>query len=188
MPFFTRLTPNENQWRNPSGRNWKCQGNLYEAEHGFGWEEWLLKDYWDGKQICKGFIQALNGQNHHIEQIDELHLCTRICFGNEQATLFYVGNIKNIRVIPPDQRGLTQEKIQTYQQDLADVGVAWPNDGMELNSINIEFKRNDVQFVFDANNQNRTMELMPLQMFFNLFDLDNHPNIAGQVEQIQNYI
>ena len=70
MPhYLSRLTPNFLCWDKPSGRDGKCNGELFEMTNDFGWEEWLLKDYHANKNkpeyLCEGFIQAFNGKNQN---------------------------------------------------------------------------------------------------------------------------
>ena len=74
--YFTRLTPNFNNWEKPSGRDGKCTGAnpLYEEINGFGWEEWLFEDCHLNKNnpehTCFGFLEAFNQKNKNKRYIE----------------------------------------------------------------------------------------------------------------------
>jgi hypothetical protein len=147
--YFTRLTPNENNWQKPSGRAGKCGLDIkspYEGINGFGWEEWFLSDYYAGKEICVGFIQAFNGKNKHVTSVDIIHLYTRICDG-KKAKQFYVGYIKDVQVLPENQRAASNSQKKQRLTDLNAVVINFPdNDLMWEKCFNIQFERKNVVF------------------------------------------
>ena len=79
---WTRLTPNANGWVKPSGACGKCRtpnGNLFEGEHGFGFEEWLFNPAHRDGAWQFGYIQALKAKKHAGRSFAKLQLITRIC-------------------------------------------------------------------------------------------------------------
>jgi hypothetical protein len=187
---FTRLTPNENNWQKPSGRGGKCRSAnpsnpLYEQRHGFGWEEWLFEDYQSGKETCVGFLQAFNDKNKHITSIEIIHLYTRICNGIEPKQ-FYVGCIKDVKVLPENLRAASTQKKEQKQKDLKEVKITnFPDDEpMWDNCFNIQFERKNV--VYHENFLEKEIQLNRGQFRFSLYDLEDpkHGNILQQINNI----
>lgn len=177
---FTRLTPNENNWQKPSGRGGKCRAAdsikpLYEEINHFGWEEWFFEDYHAGKEICLGFLQAFNDKNKHITSVEIIHLYTRICDGNEPKQ-YYVGYIKDVKVLPENQRAASTQQKESKQKDLKDSEIIdFPNDDpMWDKCYNIQFERKNT--VFHENFLENEIQLNRGQFRFSLYDLDSHPN------------
>lgn len=177
---FTRLTPNENKWQKPSGRVGKCRAAdptkpLYEEVNGFGWEEWLFADYHAGKETCIGFLQAFNDKNRHVTSVDIIHLYTRICDGN-QPKQYYVGYIKEVKVLPKNQRTISKQLKASRQNDLKDAKISnFPdNDPMWEKCFNIQFERKNVFFA--KNLLENEINLHKWQFRFSLYDLIDHPN------------
>jgi hypothetical protein len=82
MTYLTRITFNSNNWLLPSGRHDKCPGtNLFEAIHGFGFEEWWRNENFrlveDGKVYQYGFLQSLNVLHVDPRDLDIVYLYTR---------------------------------------------------------------------------------------------------------------
>lgn len=184
--FFTRLTPNENKWQKPSGRVGKCRAAdptkpLYEEVNGFGWEEWLFADYHVGKETCIGFLQAFNDKNRHVTSVDIIHLYTRICDGNEPKQ-FYVGYIKEVKVLPKNQRTISKQLKASRQNDLKDAKISnFPdNDPMWEKCFNIQFESKNV--VFHKNFLEKEIQLNRGQFRFSLYDLNIHPNFLIQLQ------
>lgn len=188
MEYITRLTPNDNKWEKPSCKKGKCCFNnmdLYECQHGFGWEEWLLKDFWAGKKECKGFVQALNG-NDDKKTIKRLHLYTRICNSPNNKVNMYVGYIDNVNIIPSNHRALTKIEIGIRTADLNQCGLAIPNDGMVDKAYNIEFNRNDVHLCLKNGTPQYTLNLAQGQYRFGLYDINfKHMNIGKQIKRFK---
>jgi hypothetical protein len=182
--YFTRLTPNFNDWQKPSGRDGKCNAvdsakPLYEQTHGFGWEEWLFQDYHAGKETCLGFLQAFNGKNKAVNSVDEIHLYTRICDSKNPKHL-YIGYIKDVQVLPVNQRAATKAQKDSKMRDLKDVKITdFPaNDSMWQNCFNIQFERKNVILL----NAPREIKLERGQFRFSLYDLSKHTNILNQIK------
>lgn len=178
--YFTRLTPNENNWEKPSGRHGKCRAAdstkpLYEQMHGFGWEEWLFQDYHAGKETCLGFLQAFNGQNEDFQSFDEIHLYTRIC-DSKKPKHFY---IKDVQVLPVNQRAATKEQKDSKMRDLkAEKITDFPvNDSMWQKCFNIQFERKNVILLKAP----REIKLESGQFRFSLYDLSKHTNFLNQI-------
>jgi hypothetical protein len=184
---FTRLTPNENNWQKPSGRAGKCcaanpANPLYEEVNHFGWEEWLLEDYHTGKEICVGFLQAFNGKNRHVKSVEIIHLYTRICDGNDSKQ-FYVGYIKDVKVLPEEQRAASINQKEKKQKQLVEAGITnFPvNDEMWKQCFNIQFERKNV--VFHDNFLEKEINLYKWQFRFSLYELNDHPNFLININK-----
>jgi hypothetical protein len=181
--YFTRLTPNSNQWKKPSGADQKCcSSNLYECVNGFGWEEWLLEDYHASKEVCRGYIQAFNSNSAENKTISKLHLYTRICT-NKKSTNRYVGYIENVKIIPLNKRGASKEKITQRLKDLEDVKINCisANDPMWDRCFNIEFRRSDFRPV--PSSSECEIRLKPGQFRFGLYDLSKHSNFIQEIKE-----
>ena len=186
---FTRLTPNTKNWQKPSGRAGKCRAAnpanpLYEELNHFGWEEWLFEDYHAGKEICLGFLQAFNDKNRHVKSVEIIHLYTRICNGNEPKQ-FYVGYIKDVKVLPENQRAASDSQKKQRLTDLNAVEINFPvNDEMWEKCFNIQFERKNV--VFHDNFLKKEIQLNRGQFRFSLYDLEDpkHRNAEKQINKI----
>jgi hypothetical protein len=181
---FTRLTPNENNWQKPSGRVGKCRAAnsvnpLYEERNHFGWEEWLLEDYHAGKEICVGFLQAFNGKNRHVKSVKIIHLYTRVSDGNDSKQ-FYVGYIKDVKVLPENQRVASDSHKKQRLTDLNAVDINFPvNDEMWDKCFNIQFEQKNV--VFHENFLEKEIQLNRGQFRFSLYDMIYHQNFLTQI-------
>lgn len=182
--YFTRLTPNFNNWKQPSGRDGKCKSSnpqipLYEEVNGFGWEEWLFEQYHIHKHEsefeCKGFIQAFNQKNHTISKIDRLYLYTKVCdYKKEIHGNFYIGYIDNVSRI----KYLAKEN-EEVRNILTKVGIK--HNGyipMLPFAINISFKVKDVHVDFDGVFK-RQFRLERGQYRFGLYNIEGHKNFSG---------
>jgi hypothetical protein len=197
--YLTRLTPNFNNWRKPSGREGKCgspEGPLYEGRRGFGWEEWLLNDYYkpnnqlDG--YCYGFIQAFHKMNQAKAKIDRLYLYTKVCDGKSKSN-YYLGYIDNVEVLkhPFTKKSLNDKKLafcKKAEQDLQQLKITdYQNDLTQMCSedtlYNVRFKPNDVQ-IKDFAFQIRPINMARGQARFKLYDLDRHANL---INELNNY-
>lgn len=185
--YFTRLTPNSNDWKKPSGRDGKCNATkfsepLYEQTNGFGWEEWLFQDYHAGKETCVGFLQAFNDKNLHITSVDIIHLYTRISKVN-MPKQFYVGYIKDVKVLPLHQRAASTKKKELKHKDLKDAKITdFPlDDSMWGQCFNIQFERKNVFFA--KNFLENEINLHKWQFRFALYDLNDHPNILTEINK-----
>lgn len=185
--YFTRLTPNFLNWERPSGRDGKCKSNdsttpLYEEINGFGWEEWLFAEYHihssDNEFVCKGFVQALNQQNNHINLIDRLYLYTKVCYNQNgiKPGTYYVGYIDNVTHIAPIGKQLNEVNLA-----LNKVCLNFDNHDRMLDlALNTLFKVKDVHLNF-GNVFNQPIQLLRGQYRFNLYDIVNHPNFLNQI-------
>jgi hypothetical protein len=178
--YITRLTPNQLGWERPSGRLGKCRGSvypIYEQRNGFGWEEWLLADYWAGHETCRGFIQALNEQNQQIETIDALHLYTRYCDEKKNKQNNYIGCINNVRVLPPQERTIQHatEKAE-YNKHLEQAGLPPldPDYAMWQHACNLQFNRNDVSLFLNERQPHKINPLDRNFYRFALYDVEKH--------------
>lgn len=182
--YLTRLTPNFNSWKKPSGREGKaCNQNspnrLYECANGFGWEEWLFNDYHinlnDKEALCFGFIQAFNRRREDLKHIKKLHLYTLVGENNQgiKEGPHYIGYINNVSRVEYQRRSFDE-----VSNDLADVDLSISeNDPMVDFAINISFKVKDVKVDFKSvfNGEQRT--LRPGQYRFAIYPLDQHQEL-----------
>ncbi len=189
LECFTRLTANFNDWKKPSGTNGKCRAAdstnpLYEQTYGFGWEEWLFQDYQAGKETCLGFLQAFNNKNKEINSVEIIHLFTRIC-DRKKPKQFYVGYIKDVKVLPPNQRAASTKSKESKHDDLKDAKITdFPmDDPMWGQCFNIQFERKNVFFA--KNFLENEIKLHKWQFRFSLYDLNDHPNF---LTEINNYL
>jgi hypothetical protein len=194
--LITRLTPNSNKWQKPSGPIGKCgrpKGPPYEGEMGFGWEEWLLNDFFNPDNqlegFCYGFIQAFHKKNKAKSKIDQLHLYTRVCNGKRSST-FYLGYINNVEILAQPYtnsaliekkeqfaskagKDLVELKIAGFQPDLAELSESY-------NLFNVRFKKSDVH-IADFDFEKREIKLPHGWYRFNLYDLNSSPQLMRQI-------
>lgn len=138
-----------------------------------------------GKETCVGFLQAFNDKNRHVTSVDIIHLYTRICDGNEPRQ-FYVGYIKDVEVLPKNQRSTSTQHKEQKQKDLKDAEITdFSNvDPMWKKCFNIQFERKNV--VFYKNLLENEIQLNRGQFRFSLYDLEDpkHGNILQQINNI----
>ncbi len=189
--YFSRLTPNFNNWNKSSGRDGKCTAvdpnkPLYEETHGFGWEEWLFEEYYENltkpEYICNGFVQAFNHQNQDKDHVDRLYLYTKLCknkMGHDPGC-YFVGYIDNVKRIEPITK--VQREVQ------ADLSARDIHDNLFIPMLsfakNISFKVKDVHVEFPMVYQ-QPIQLIRGQFRFSLYDLNDHPNF---LTEINNYL
>ena len=190
--YFTRLTPNFNNWKQPSGRDGKCKSSnpkkpLYEETNGFGWEEWLFEQYHIHKHEsefeCNGFIEAFNKQNQKIDKVKRLYLYTKLC-NNTKGIMpgnYYVGYIDNVS--PIKNIAKTNEEVHNT---LTNVGIM--HDGyipMLPFALNISFKVKDVHVDFEGVFK-RPIRLERGQFRFSLYDMNKHTNFIVAISKYTN--
>ena len=186
MEYLTRLTPNFLCWKRPSGSEGKCSGKLFEDTNsygnGFGWEEWLLKDYHANKKnsehLCEGFIQAFNGKNQN-RVVKTLHLYTRVCINQSgiQSGCYYLGYVENIQ-------------IGNYgKYNASDIKTDLRNVGLKLNSSvevrNVQFKVKDVHLVCLDKTLKTNIYPQVGQFRFALYDLKTHQNLQKEIKKLR---
>lgn len=99
MRYKTRITFNSNDWKEPTGRFDKCQGNtLFEYKNGFGFEEWWNNNNFQiqiNSEIYQfGFLQALNVKTVKPREIDSITLYTKF-----ESEYRIVAIIKNVTIL-----------------------------------------------------------------------------------------
>ena len=196
--YLTRLTPNLNKWKKPSGRTGKCGLDIkspYEGINGFGWEEWLFYDFHNPENqldgYCYGFIQAFHKMNKAQERLDRLYLYTRVCNGVSK-TDFYIGYIDNIEILkqPFTHKNLLAKKekfCKKAEQDLININISgYKKDLLEMCSedtlFNVRFKSEHVH-ILDFEFQDRPITLQRGQSRFKLYDLDKHSNVLTEINK-----
>jgi hypothetical protein len=187
--YFTRLTPNFNNWEKPSGRDGKCrsanaQKPLYEEINGFGWEEWLFEDYRLNKNnpehTCFGFLEAYNQQNENKSPADRIYLYTKVGANDKCIApgCYYVGYIDNVQRI--DLKSKSESDIIT---DLKAVDLHHIDfSPMLLFAKNISFKVKDVHVNFNHVFK-RPIQLNRGQFRFGLYDVEKHINFLTKIKR-----
>ncbi len=186
---FTRLTPNTKNWNKPSGKVGKClavntSNRLYEELNQFGWEEWLFEDYNAGNKTCLGFLQAFNNKNNHVTSVEIIHLYTRVC-DRKKAKQFYVGYIKDVKVLHENQRIVSEKQKMQRLADLNAVNINFSSaDSMWNKCFNIQFEMKNV--VFHDNFLKKEIQLNRGQFRFSLYDLKDlkHTNINQEINKL----
>ena len=184
--YFTRLTPNSENWRKPTGVDGKCSSaKLYEAEYGFGWEEWLFEEYYlnlnDPNYRCKGFIQAFNKKNKS-RKIQRLYLYTKECNSKNPAAFscYYVGYIENIEVIDSMARPKSE-----VEPTLSQAGITHDKYNCMLkHAYNIKFSVKDVHIIKKIDPE-CTIKLNKGQVRFALYDIHSHQNFIKELESLK---
>jgi hypothetical protein len=180
--YFTRLTPNFNNWKAPSGRDGKCHAAnptkpLYEETHGFGWEEWLFEEYFaqiDNPEFeCKGFLEAYNQQNENNSHAVRIYLYTKVCSNKKgiDPGCYYVGYIDNVQRIESLRKDENEVRRELTAVDINH------NEFIDMLPFakNISFKVKDVHINFN-NVFQQPIQLHRWQFRFALYDLNDHPN------------
>jgi hypothetical protein len=184
--FFTRLTSNFNNWKNPTGRDGKCQSQsvaLYEEIHGFGWEEWLFEEYHANKSkpnhICHGFVQAFNNKNPNIV-IERLYLYTKVGKNKNgiKPGCYYVGYIDNVKKIEP-----IENNNEIVCQQLNSVGISTKGyKAMLSKAYNLTFQVKDVHINFPKV-YCQSIKLARGQYRFGLYDVVVHRNFLKEINK-----
>ena len=193
--YFTRLTPNFNDWKQPSGKDGKCKSSnpqkpLYEELNGFGWEEWLFEEYFEHKSdnefVCKGFVEAYNKDEVSKDKIDRLYLYTKVCGNKQKITpgCYYVGYIDNVTPIKPESKIKQQVKSALSVVGIVDTKL----EDMLLSALNITFKVNDVHVCFPKVFE-RPLELKRCEFDyqFKLFKLGDFPSFSEKIFKYTNH-
>jgi hypothetical protein len=180
MEYITRLTPNFLCWERPSGPDGKCNGNLFEAEWKFGWEEWLLRDFHFNRDNfdfrCSGFVEAFNGSRAE-KLLATLHFYTRVGLNSQGITPgnYYVGRIDNIKT--GLRNGLSVNQISA---DLQAVGInRFPAPPL----WNVQFLVKDVHILCSKDFILCPIQLAQGQGRFGLYDLEQHQNLKKQINK-----
>lgn len=156
--YFTRLTSNTNKWEFPYGPFGKCtNANLFEAQFGFGFEEWLMNKRNREGEFQYGYIQAFTAECHRGLFFKNVMLYTRIEI-NGVCTNYRVGVVKELYALQNhDLNGfLNPERVGAMRNDLNNVQLdAYEFDRQlgldQLNIINVRFRLADGNFEFDEN-------------------------------------
>jgi hypothetical protein len=189
--YFTRLTPNFNDWNKPSGRDGKCNASdptkpLYEEMRGFGWEEWLFEEYFENlsnpEYVCNGFVEAFNQKNKDKEHVDRLYLYTKLCNNNMgyKPGYYFVGYIDNVERIDPIPKLHNEVQADLIAVDLNHNGFL----PMLPFAKNISFKVKDVHVKFPLVYK-QPIRLNRGQFRFSLYDLNDHPNFLTTINDSQ---
>ena len=123
MPYFARVTPNNNDWTSPSGHAGKCPGTPnepnFECFAGFGFEEWFRNpcfqemdengDIWQyGYLQCFKLAKGNHLQNNQDTLFEDVCLWTRYCIdgceGGNVGQAFPVAYISEIVVLNDESR------------------------------------------------------------------------------------
>jgi hypothetical protein len=138
MAYRTRLTPNTNDWKTPSGRYGKCPGiNNWECLAGFGFEEWYRSELFretdeKGKVWQYGYWQCFQTLTSHPpgEYIDftvHTRVCPKGCTGNNKGEWYEVAHYKRVFVLSENERASASIRfangILQIRKTLGNLGV-----------------------------------------------------------------
>lgn len=188
--YITRITPNYNRWRTPSGIDGKCcsktSPKLYEYESGFGWEEWLFNSRNRIREYQYGFLECFNKQNFDVEvNYEEVYLYTRKCIKDtNKGTTYLVVKINNLKKLSYVE---AQEKDDYFKGAIKIMQTEIPNTkNSNLRPtpsnyvFNVKFKIEDAFFISEET------ELRISNYRFNMIELDNenknHVSILNEIE------
>jgi hypothetical protein len=147
-----------NRWEHPSGPYGKCtNANLFEAQFGFGFEEWLMNKRNREGEFQYGYLQAFTARSHQGQWFSKVMLYTRMQI-NGICTNFRVGVIEKLYVLQNHELNgfLNHERVEAMRNELVHVQLDPEEfdrqlDLDHLNIINVKFKMSDVKFEFDEN-------------------------------------
>jgi hypothetical protein len=196
--YLTRLTPNQNNWINPSGPIGKCglkKKSPYEGKTHFGWEEWLFRDLLNPSLqlngYCYGFIQAFHGKNKEQTFIENLYLYSRECKGPNSKT-YLTGSISNVEIVKTKlltkdeefkiEGFIKQVKCDLNSPDFIDYTSDFIQMCKEKSLYNVRFKPEDVKLL-KTDIDSRQFELPHGWYRFNLYNLHKTPKFQAQLNQ-----
>lgn len=150
----SRIVWNSNGWKMPSGREGKSTIAGYEAEHGYGLDEWLFDSSREIEEYIYGFLPSVyEDYNTNIgKQMDIILFCRN----GKDGKNYWVGKLRNVDVLTKMQaadalkifveRGL-------YQQMHDDIALCGLNpeslddwyDGTPEKLINVRFPKDSLQ-------------------------------------------
>jgi hypothetical protein len=154
--IYARLSYNSNNWQSPSGRIGKSRNKTtFEANHGFGFEEWLFDPNSLTDGYYYGYIEGIK-QNYVVgDEQNTLKLYTLqyvIPFAKAQRQ--FVGEIKDwLKVDWPENQKIVRVwqksgRIKYMRQQLEDVKAdlvpfdvaADEKNANQIQLVNIKFK------------------------------------------------
>ena len=108
--YITRLCWNEHRWERPSGSAVKLERGTFNAEFGFGFEEWLFSssvpiDGWRYR-----FVQGVNKSQKRLAGKD-INLFFFTIDANKDR--FLVGEIQQCQVLTLDQANAAHERLES---------------------------------------------------------------------------
>jgi hypothetical protein len=176
MSYITRLTWNSKDWNLPSGfSNKSVKNENYEADSGFGWEEWLFNSNHVLNGYQYGFIQCFTAKSHRGKIFTDLHLYTRKIELNGNATLLYVGMIKKIEVLSlsdPHHSDLISHNKARMRKELANTNAKlkfFDKEKVEIGKwFNVRFKASDVEFNKNYKTSNLPINLTNFRLMYKL--------------------
>ncbi len=154
---IARVCWNTNGWERPSGREGKSSNDSYEAEKGFGHEEWLL----DRTKICDdgyhyAFLEPL--RRSAFEGYKDIHIYT---YTPDKKRL-YVGCIKDAEYVSP---GKAEEIWKQYVSRGWDKSMIKDLDRCGISFVNPPFERLNVRFKFE-----KFVDYTAQRLFISSFD------------------
>jgi len=176
MTYITRLIWNLNNWETPSGFADKSKnaGN-YEADSGFGWEEWLFNPNHQLNGYQYGFIQCFTAKSHRGKIFTDLHLYTRKFETNGNATLLYVGLMKKIEVLSlsdPHHSNLVSHHKARMRKELENTNAKlkfFDKEEVEIGKwFNVRFKASDFEFNKNYKTSNLPINLTDFSLMYKL--------------------
>ncbi len=151
---IARICWNENKWKNPSGKSGKSENKeLFEAQNGFGFEEWIFDfdTLIDGYKYA--FLQPINTKNHaHSGQEYAIHL---YAYDKWKSQSVSIAKVSKVQCLTESEANSVYEKLRsnsTLEQMISDVQSVGADANLlqtlpAINCFNIRFRPRDVKFV-----------------------------------------
>jgi hypothetical protein len=122
-----RLCWNKDFWQQPTGREGKVtKAGAFEAQYGYGHEEWLF-DLSTAREGWKyGFIQALNNSRNYAGETLDLLLYT---VDDKTRSRYWVASVRNVQVLTADEAAAAvrllerTEVLSSMRQQVRDMGL-----------------------------------------------------------------
>ena len=164
MAKLARICWNTNEWTKPSGVEGKSTADCFEAQCGYGFDEWLfdISRFIDGYHYA--FLRPLNAECHRIERnLGDIHLYTI----SPPKEIQYVGYIS-------DAQGVTKKKsvaiyngyvsrgwVDEMKSEVKSVGGVFDENFESEKWFNVKFKPENLHLNDSANRQVIRRELIP---------------------------
>ena len=175
-----RICWNDKDWEQPSGRRGKSKTSPFEAQFGFGFEEWLFdtSKLIDGYHY--GFVEALNGRRRELRERMDLHLFT---INGDTSDRLWLGVIRSVTAVAGAEASTIfshyrrEGWFDEMKQQVAAVGgnVSKLNK-MRTNLFNLKFKPENVQLLESPQRFDATKMNIKQGWYKNLYEWHNNPS------------
>jgi hypothetical protein len=122
-----RLCWNTDFWQRPTGKEGKSTNtDAFEAQYGYGHEEWLFDRSTVRKGWKYGFIQALNKSRNHAGETLDLLL---YAIEDKSRSRYWVASLRSVHVLTADEAGVAVRLLEStgvlksMRQQVRDIGL-----------------------------------------------------------------